>query len=248
MRLKDTLYFFCASCRPNTSKTVRYAFPAIIASLVLVSIAATLSPDQNTSYISISASPDTVASGETFTVIVSAVAHTAVNAVDIELTFPETQAEILGIDTGNSVITLWTEEPYAEDGIVHLRGGTFRRGFIGEHEIARIRARATESGSAVVSVDGGQFIAGDGSGTIVNLSENDEQEARIYITNEDGSLVGEVTVQIVTDIDGDGAVSMADIQAFMAAWNNKSKVYDFNNDGKMSFRDFAILLADSFFK
>ena len=43
-------------------------------------------------------------------------------------------------------------------------------------------------------------------------------------------------------------VDVSDIQAFMSAWRTGVVVYDFSGDGRMTFRDFAILLSDSFFK
>ena len=107
---------------------------------------------------------------------------------------------------------------------------------------------ATESGSARVSAGSAPFIAGDGKGTEVSVASGGNTETRIYIANEDGSLVGKAAVYIVTDIDGDGSVDLRDISSFMAAWFNKSSVFDFNGDGRMTFRDFSILLADSFFK
>jgi hypothetical protein len=67
-------------------------------------------------------------------------------------------------------------------------------------------------------------------------------------TKNDAGIVGTVTVRIVTDIDGDGSVSLADLSRFMTAWASKTEVYDFSGDGRMTFRDFAIILADSFFK
>jgi hypothetical protein len=63
-----------------------------------------------------------------------------------------------------------------------------------------------------------------------------------------GNFVGEVIVYIVTDIDGDGTVSLSDVARFLSAWRVKDAVYDFNGDGQMTFRDFGIILSDSFFR
>jgi len=240
-------YSVCTPCRAEQNSTVRYAFPLMaIAAITAGTLAAVIAGD--VSYLKISASPATIKSGETLTLTVTAVASTPINAVDVSLRLPQQQMKLIGIDTGNSVITLWTQQPYEKDGIVHLRGGTFRKGFIGEHEIARIRLRATESGTAHVTAENIRFVAGDGKGTTVPLAEKNLDEVRIYVTNADGSLVGNATVQIITDIDGDGDVDFRDISAFMAAWRDLSMIFDFNGDGRMTFRDFGILLADSFFK
>jgi hypothetical protein len=68
------------------------------------------------------------------------------------------------------------------------------------------------------------------------------------IASEDGKLTGTAEVSIVTDLDGDGEVSLKDISAFMAAWLTRASTFDFNGDGRMTFKDFSILLSDSFFK
>jgi hypothetical protein len=47
----------------------------------------------------------------------------------------------------------------------------------------------------------------------------------------------------VKDVTGDGTVSLADMSAFLVAWTTKNKLYDFNNDGAMTFADFSILLT-----
>lgn len=244
--LKDFWYALCTTCRPARSRTVRFAFPVVIATALFMSYAAALTTQ--VSYITIETDPASVKEGDIFFINVTATVHTPVNAIDIRLTYPETQVEVVGIDTGESVITLWTHEPYAKDGIIYLSGGTFQRGFVGEHLIARVRAKAVETGTAHVTTESARLIAGDGSGTEVAVSESKgAKSTKVYITNEDGTLVGEASIYIVTDIDGDGDVDLKDISAFMSAWFNRTGVFDFNGDGRMTFRDFSILLADSFF-
>ena len=85
----------------------------------------------------------------------------------------------------------------------------------------------------------------------MTVGQNDKSSVNLYIYDENTSLesIGvNVAIKIITDIDGDGKVSLKDISAFMAAWANKDVSYDFNGDGKMTFRDFSIILADFFFK
>ncbi len=247
--LKKLWYSVCVSCRPHRSRTVRLAFPLVIIATIFAGAAVITSSNQ--SFVSIETEPTSVRKGEQFFILVKVTAHTPVNAIDIEIQYPESQMEITGIDTGESVITLWTEEPYANGGIIKLTGGTFQKGFLGEHIIARVRAVATETGAAYVSKNTATFIAGDGLGTEILVSESESDATQVFIANADGSsgsLVGTVSVHIVTDVDGDGDVDIKDISAFMVAWFNKSSIFDFNGDGRMTIRDFSILLADSFFK
>jgi hypothetical protein len=244
--VKKLWYILCSACRPRQSRTVRYAFPLVVLALIFASTATVVTKSK--SFITIEVEPATVKKDELFFVNVTATAHVPVNAIDITVRYPESQMKVSGIDTGESVITLWTKEPYARNGIVYLTGGTFRKGFIGKHLIARIRMTATEAGTARVSADSARFIAGDGKGTEVAVADSGNNSVRMYISNTDGSIVGKASVFIITDIDGNGRVDLRDISAFMAAWFNKSHIFDFNGDGRMTFRDFSILLADSFFK
>lgn len=227
-------------------KTVRYAFPLVVLTSLFLGLTALVS--NTNSYISIKTTPSEIQAGGEISIQVSAYAHTPVNAVDIVLDYSESQLEIKGIDTGTSVITLWAEDPHAEKGKIYLRGGVFQKGFLGEHTIATIQARAKAAGIAQIRTENAQFVAGDGKGTEVHVGNSDSDETRIYITERAGEIAGKASVVLVTDVDGDGKVDLKDISVFMAAWFTKGKVFDFNNDGRMTFSDFSILLSDSFFK
>ncbi len=202
------------------------------------------------SYIRVAPSATTLSAGERFSIDVYAYAHVPVNAVDITMAFSPEAVEIIGIDTGRSVITLWTEDPSVKGNMIVMRGGTFQRGFRGEHLIGTVTAVAKRSGQAEFFINNLTLLAGDGKGTPVLTGTPEQSKANILVLapGEDPSnLKADIAIAIVTDIDGDGRVSLGDISAFLAAWHGRSKVYDFNNDGKMTFRDFAIILADSFF-
>ena len=228
--------------------------------LLFASFAAVITEQE--SFITVKAIPENVKEGSNFFIKVYASAHVPVNAIDVAISYPRDQIEITGFDTGQSVITLWAEDPYAENGVIYLRGGSFKKGFLGEHLIVTVRARATKTGVAYVSKDSAQFIAGDGEGTEVSVSNVSTDKSKILVANADGSfpispentdtgagsLVSTVSIYIITDIDGDGNVGLNDISAFMSAWFNRTAIFDFNGDGRMTFRDFSILLADSFFK
>ena len=244
--LKRLLFGVCVACRPNRSRTVRLAFPLVFVAATFLGAAALLHKDQ--SYLRIESSTEFVNAGESFSVDVFAGAHVPVNAVDIKISFSDTQVEVEGIDVGESVITLWAQDPYIKNDEVILQGGTFRRGFVGEHLIATINLEAKESGTARISADEVTFLAGDGSGNEVTVSDSGEDSLTLFVRNTNGSIEGDVKIEITTDIDGDGEVGLDDVNAFMSAWRKKNIVYDFNNDRRMNFTDFAIILSDSFFK
>lgn len=239
----------------NKSRTVKFAFPMLF--VVAAFFGASVIDSTNQSFIQIESSQSSVKAGELFSIDVYVSAHIPVNAIDISLNFPDTQVDITGIDVGESVITLWTQDPYIEDNTVVLRGGTFRKGFKGRHLVATVNAKAKTSGLATFEISDAVLLAGDGTGDKVLVSSSGQERTQLYIANEDGSftlpsgdteLGGTISVRIVTDIDGDGKVSLGDVSRFMAAWTSKAEVFDFSGDGRMTFKDFAIILSDAFFK
>ena len=132
-----------------------------------------------------------------------------------------------------------------------LSGGTFRKGFIGEHKIATLELKAKQSGQSTFSTADVQLLAGDGKGTPVKTAEADDSSLSFYVydaTTDPAAIGVTVGVDIKTDLDGDGKVSLKDVSSFMGAWSNSSHVYDFDGDGRMSFKDFSIILADVFMK
>ena len=253
---KKITYFFCPWCNTSKSITVRYAFPMFFTFAAFLGAVALLSSTKT--YVHLESSVQSLHAGETFQIMVYVSASVPVNAVDISLSFPKEQIAITGIDTGESVITLWTQEPKVENNKVLLTGGTFRKGFIGNHLIATINAKAIETGLAKFNVDNVLLLAGDGSGSKVTVAKTGAEVATLFISKDEKvpttnqppaiGIKSTASIVIITDIDGDGKVTLADISRFMSAWSTQATIYDFNGDGTMSFRDFGIILADSFRK
>lgn len=233
----------------HKSKTVRYMFPALMAFAAIFSLAS-ISATQS-SYVRLESSETSIEAGERFTLHVYARSHVPVNAVDITLGFDKDSVEVISVDRGQSVLTIWTEDPIIKANKVILRGGTFRKGFLGEHEIASIELKALNTGLGSFQATDVVLLAGDGSGTPVQVSEALDSSVNFFIYDENTdpeAIAINVELKVVTDINGDGKVTLADISAFMTAWSSKNKTYDFNSDGKMTFRDFSIILADFFLK
>lgn len=232
----------------RNSATVRYAFSFLFLFAAIIGVASV--SNSSGSYIKIVSSKDVVEVGTQFVVDVYVYADTPINAVDIGVEFSNKQVEILGIDKGESVITLWTKEPYIENGIVKLAGGTYKRGFVGEHKIVSLNVKALAAGSAQFLTNGVQLLAGDGKATNVKADVSRAKITTNVVNSGDEALkttlVGNVGFGVATDIDGDGVVSLQDISSFMGSWGSNSKVYDFNSDGKMTFKDFSIILYDYF--
>ena len=225
-------------------------FPLLVGFLAFLGASSISSLDS--SYIKLTPSQSVVMSGESFYIEVYAYAHVPVNAIDVTLEFDEASLEVLSVDKGQSVLTLWTEEPTVEGNKITLSGGTYRRGFVGEHLVATVKAKAKGSGKAEFKVRDAILLAGDGSGKPVSLARNAEESTKsfvIYNQNDDPTtLQAALDVGISADIDGDGTVTLKDISTFMSAWYSGAAHYDFNNDAKMNFIDFSIILARSFFR
>lgn len=237
------------SFRLTKSRTVKTMFSFSILG-VLILLGANAITSREVSYIRLEADKDVIQAGERFSLDIYAFAHVPVNAVDVTLRFEEGVVDVLSVDRGQSVLTIWTEDPVVQKDRVVLRGGTFRNGFVGEHKIATIDLKANQSGESEFFAANVSLLAGDGRGTPVAVAESNDSSLNLYIydENESPENIGiDVAVSIVTDIDGDGNVSLKDVSSFMGAWSSRSKVYDFNGDGQMSFKDFSIILADAFF-
>ena len=246
--LTSLFVFLFPTATLRNSRTVHYAFSFLFLFAAIVGMAAVATHDMST--IRIVSSEQSVERGKVFSIDVLVNANTPVNAVTITLRFPHDQVEVLGIDRGESVLTLWTGDPKVENGTVFLEGGTYKKGFIGEHKIATINLRALKSGKATFATGEIKLLAGDGKGTVVptNTAAGTLSTAIFEPGTNPTSLVATGAVVVVTDLDGDGTVSLRDISSFMASWSGGGAVYDFNSDGKMTFRDFSIILSDFFTK
>ena len=231
----------------DRATTVRYMFPAVLGAVAIMG-ALSISATSN-SFVILQTEIQAVESGELFEMKILTSAHTPVNAVDITVQFPKDKLEVFSVDRGQSVLTIWTEDPVVTAKTVRFSGGTFRRGFIGKHEIATINFRALEPGQYKVRVSDATLVAGDGTGSEVLVTSQPAETIALFNFDENTppeAIKVAVASNLVTDVNNDGRVTLQDISAFMGAWSNQSRMFDFDRDGKMTFRDFSIILADYF--
>lgn len=234
------------SVRFKKGRTVKAMFSLISIALLL---GAAVISGSNVSYVRLQADKTTVKAGDRFVLDVYANAAVPVNAVDVTVKFKEGSVEVLGVDKGQSVLTIWTQEPIVEKDKIVISGGTFRKGFVGEHKIATLNLLAKHAGQSTFSASDVQLLAGDGKGTPIKTTPTDDSSLSFLVYDEktDPSKIGvNVSLAMATDIDGDGKVSLKDVSSFMGAWAQNSYLYDFNGDGKMTFGDFSIILANVF--
>lgn len=234
--------------RNTPSRTVKYMFPVMLSSAVVLTASVITSGEQ--SYVRLEPSASIIQTGDDFYIDIYASSHVPVNAVDIILEYDQSIIDVTAVDVGRSVITLWTEKPVFGNGKVELRGGTYRRGFIQEHYIARVKATAIKTGPSKISARKVIFLAGDGAGTNVPVAETVNTSAEFYVYDENTDMT-EIVLdnnKLPTDIDGDGEVTLKDMSMFMSAWQKRDRLYDFDGDGKMTLRDFSIILTKTIIK
>ncbi len=230
-----------------SSATVKYMFPAVLGTVLL--LGATTITSTSKSYVYLTPDVRTVEVGQILTLQVGVSAHAPVNAVDITVVFPPDKVEVFSVDRGTSVLTLWTEDPIIANDYVQLTGGTFRRGFIGKHPVASIKFRALKAGQYEIRSQDITLVAGDGTGKKITPSTNDANKVSLFNFDENTSpeeIRVAIASGITTDLNKDGKVTLQDISAFMGAWQNQAQLFDFDNDGRMTFKDFSIILADFF--
>lgn len=231
----------------SSNTTVRYMFPLMLGTFAVL-FASIISADK--SYIKLVPSETVVVNGDEFSIEVYVNAHVPVNAINVNVGYSSEKVDIKDINIGNSVLTIWTHEPTIKDNVINFSGGTFKRGFVGEHLIGTINVKAKYTGSTEFFVDKVELLAGDGKGTEVVVDKgNTHSKTSFYIYDQDedpSKISAEVKININADIDGDGNVTIGDIKTFLASWSSQNATYDFNNDGRMNFIDFSIILSKSF--
>ena len=138
--------------------TVQYMFPLFIGIAAILG-ASLITSEQ--SYIKLVPSKTSVMNGETFTVEIYASAHVPVNALDLKISFPSNTVEVLTVDKGQSVLSIWTQEPKITNNNILISGGTFRKGFVGEHLVATIKAKAKFTGLTEFIVEDAKMLEGN---------------------------------------------------------------------------------------
>lgn len=247
---KRFLYWLSSYFRPHARGPVRRMFSGGVLATVAIGLVAAVSLHSNEStqvMIQLPNGGSSVTVGEPFQVEVRIDAKEPINAVEMDLLYPESYMEVEQLRDGESVLTIWTEEPSAENGVIHLRGGTFRRGFVDEHRVIAWTARATQAGTFSIRPQHILLLAGDGSGTEVALDAVDTPPLTLTARGVgDPAVSTEAMIQNGTDLNGDGQVTMQDISIFMSAWGSGDTIYDFTGDNRMTFPDFSVILAHYF--
>lgn len=232
--MKSLYYIIRDRLKRRRQYTIRYTFSFFLAIALVMGFANVITKSQPSLTLSTSAS--SVQVGEIFFVDVFAEVFEPVNAVHIEITFDPALLQIVAIDKTQSVLSLWTNEPLVKDNTIVLEGGTFRRGFVGRHKITQLEVKVLAPGIAEFATRKIEYLAGDGTGRRLQAGLTNT----VRVATRDSSFVD---LTGVAKIDVAGVVTLREVSIFMADWASQGYVHDFNNDGKMNFIDFSILLS-----
>lgn len=214
--------------KPNPG-TVRYAFSLAFLLGMFVGIASVITGDKSGIIIELSSA--SVPVGEVFSVDLYAEVYEPVNAVRANLVYPTSTLELVEINKTDSVISLWTTEPYVKSGIVYIEGGSYRRGFVGKHKLISLSFKVLDANIAKLNVTDIALLSGDGTGR-----ELPHDEVRTLTLNS------EPIYEELQKINLNEKITIKEISIFMADWTAKTNKNDFDNDGSVSMKDFSILL------
>lgn len=192
--------------------------------------------------------------GETFVIQVVVTASVPVNVFKGLLVFDTERLEVDSIDYNTSIADLWAEEPWYSngEGTINFIGGTTKSGgFIGEGTLITITFRTKQNGEAHVAMEEMRILQHDGLGTeigvekpidsIFAISTDSLKDETVFETTLNGPTVSVVNETPKTDLNGDGAQTLADTSIFMTDLVTQNNRSDFNEDGTVNLKDLSIL-------
>lgn len=143
--------------------SMRYFF-----SLFLVATLYTMPLSAEAAVVMVESEFTNLNASDVFTVdVVADTEQKLVNTVAVDIVYPEELLELVAIDDGNSILSLWVEAPHDAGGLVHFSGMT-PGGFVTSHApLLSLTFRAKESGQGNIEASKTEFLLHDGLGTVV---------------------------------------------------------------------------------
>lgn len=160
--------------------------------------------------------------------------------------------EVLAVESisyNTSIADVWVEKPWYEDGegTIDFGGGTtVRGGFAGRGELMTIAFRTLREGEATLSLKGARILLSDGLGTDAEVMPPIDAVITIDTAETAGAMTSNVRVVRTApsmDLDGDGAITYADVSAFVFGMAGGGEALDFDDDGSVGISDFRLLLS-----
>ncbi len=150
--------------------------------------------------LTVSPSSVTTTVGKTFKVEVMVTNNVeAINAVSIEMSYPQGALEVVSISKAGSFINLWAEEPSFSNttGLISLEGVALNPGYNkSSGKVITLTVKAKEAGNVNISFKNASVLANDGNATDVLKTKTG---ALIYVNEEDEvTPVVETVVPVIT--------------------------------------------------
>lgn len=191
--------------------------------------------------------------GDTFDITVEVSSGQQVNVFGGEVHFSPELLTVESISYNTSVADLWAEKPWHEngEGVVHFAGGTtYPGGFIGTDELLTITFKSEAAGSDAIALRNVRILLHDGLGTDADVPPSIDRIITIDPPEETSNAEDpeitkssiNVVEELVTDVNGDGQTSFADVSALMFRLGSDNAAADINNDGTVNTADLSILL------
>jgi hypothetical protein len=183
-----------------------------------------------------------------FTIDIIVESDEAVNAFAGVLKFDEAALQVTRIDYNTSIADLWTQEPWFTkgDGTITFAGGTTRRGgFTGKGSLVTVTFTGRSASATALSLTGTRVLKHDGLGTDAQLRTSLDALFTIKPVSGSGDIISQSKpdeIILTTDLNNDGATTIADVSIFMLQLAGQNMRSDFNNDKKVNTADLSILL------
>lgn len=177
-----------------------------------------------------------------------------VNAFSGLITFDPTVMFVASIDYNTTVVDLWVEKPWYENGAgtINFAGGTTKPGgFTGKDWLLKITFIPMTIGHTDLSLEQARILKHDGLGTDVVLPETIDalftvetlnNEAKLIPSQVNGGSLKVVAEKPNPDLNGDGKISASDVSIMLFQLLKYDPRYDLNGDGKVSLADLSIIL------
>lgn len=193
--------------------------------------------------------------GDQFTVDVMVMSQIPVNVFAGVIEFDPDLLQVASIDYNTSIADLWAEKPWYENGAgtINFAGGSTQSGgFRGTGNLIRITFETKREGNAKLTLHEPRILIHDGLGTDSTLPTSIDTIVSIgtpnLIVQSNTKTVAPITVRDAppsTDLNGDGAQTLADVSIFMLHMSTQNLRSDFNQDGTVGIADLSrILEAD----
>lgn len=212
----------------------RHRYTILIGAPIVVMLATSLGFTTQFDTLTLEPSQRFIAVGATTSIAVSITTTEPVNVIGGEITLSE-ELRVISIDTTETIVDLWSDEPAARaPRVITFSGGiipTEAGGFEGSGTLFQFTVAAAKAGSGRIEFTQAEVLAHDGRGTNV-------LDRRVPLR-----LVVHPSSRPSPDLDADDRVSLLDVGMISRRiFTSYDPRYDLNTDGRISFSDVLLVM------